>query len=81
MRIIVSWGVVFGWIAATSSAQEMDKTLAYLPGSINSVAVVRVQDLLNSPRGKKEQWGKKQEAVFLAGALEAGADVNLIVRV
>ncbi len=80
MKSLVGWTAFVWAIVSTASAQEMDRTLAYLPSSINSVAVVRVQDLLASPRGKKEQWGRLQGAVFLAGALEAGADVNLIVR-
>jgi hypothetical protein len=80
MKRLLNWCAIVSLATSTLSAQELERTLAYLPDAINAVAVVRVREVLDSPRGKREGWGKQPQSQFLAGALEAGADVQLIVR-
>lgn len=60
--------------------QSIRKTLTYLPETINTVAVVRVKDVLKSPRGRAEQWEKNKPGQFLAGGLDVNAAVNHVVR-
>ena len=74
----VLWGLLI--CVPTVSAQESDRTLNYLPRNVNSLAIVRVQEILNSPKAKKEGWDKRPTNQFLGGALEAGKDVRLVVR-
>tara|TARA_R110002072_G_scaffold303099_1_gene493532 strand:- start:277678 stop:277926 length:249 start_codon:yes stop_codon:yes gene_type:complete len=40
----------------------------YLPGEANAVSVVRVAEILNSPRAKVEGWAETANDRFLTGA-------------
>lgn len=80
MRNILGSCLVLGLTAIPLAAQELERTLSYLPATINAVAVVRVQNVFDSPRGKRENWRQQSQSKFLAGALEVGSDVELVVR-
>lgn len=67
-------------VASAQDEQSLRKTLVYLPETINTVALVRVKDVLASPRGRAEQWEKNKPGQFLAGGMEVNAAVNHIVR-
>src|SRR5204863_463707 len=60
-------------LVGTSVAQaqngEVGSALKYVPASANSLAIVKVQDLMNSPRGIKEEWAQKHQTAFLAGSV------------
>lgn len=63
--------------AAEPSASDL---LKLVPDTVNAVVVVRVRDLTNTPRGKRENWAKKHESEFLAGSLHIPPTVNTLVR-
>src|SRR5262245_470997 len=49
------------------AAENLDSLLPYLPPTSNTLAVVRVREILESPRAKQEGW-REQSVKFLAGA-------------
>ena len=69
-----------GGMTTTLLAQDVDRQLAYLPANLNTIAIVRVQPILNSPRAQREQWSTQSSSEFLAGSIQAGSTVDLIVR-
>lgn len=65
---------------STCAADDTVKALLpYLPESSNVVAVVRVDRILNSPRGKSEGWASQQQEKFLAGASSIPPHVSTVV--
>ena len=69
-------------VAQGVQAQSVDlsQALKHVPSSANSLAIVKVQDLLNSPRGKQEQWAKKHQTEFLAGSVHVPPSVDFLIR-
>ena len=59
---------------------ELTKALKHVPATANSLAIVKVQDLVNSPRGKQEQWAKKHQTEFLAGSVHVPPSVDYLIR-
>ncbi len=53
--------------------------LKSLPGPFNTLAVVNVEAILKSPRGKKEGWDKVEGTAYLAGAIPVHPAVERIV--
>jgi hypothetical protein len=71
------------WLAAQglqAQGTEISKALKHVPSSANTLAIVKVQDMLNSPRGKQEQWAKKHQSEFLAGAVHVPPTVDYLIR-
>ena len=64
---------------ACSAEDKVKSLLPYLPESSNVVAVIRVDKVLNSPRGKSEGWASKQQEKFLAGASSIPPHVSTVV--
>lgn len=54
--------------------------LRYVPREANSIAVLRMQELVNSPRGRQEDWAEKHAAEYLNGAVTVPPWVGLLVR-
>lgn len=54
--------------------------LRWIPQATNSVAVVRVQKLLQSPLGRKEKWTQQQRDGYAAGVTSTPPGVEEIVR-
>ena len=64
----------------TCRAEDAARSLLpYLPESSNVVAVVRVDKILNSPRGQSEGWASQQQEKFLAGASSIPPHVSTLV--
>ncbi len=59
--------------------EVVNALLPYLPESTNVVAIVRVEQLLNSPRGKAEGWATEQQERFLVGASNIPLQVHTLV--
>lgn len=73
--------VLIGLLAANvASAADPAELARLLPGGGNTLSVIRVQDLLNSPRGKAENWAGDYETQFLAGANVIPPWVDVVVR-
>jgi len=54
--------------SSRATADEVPALIRYVPETANVVAVIRVQDILNTRRARREQWAKQQRERFLAGA-------------
>jgi hypothetical protein len=63
-----------------AQAQEVSDLLRYVPSDANTLAVLRVKELTQSPRGQKEGWAEKHESEFLQGAATIPPWVPLFVR-
>lgn len=59
---------------------EVSTALKGIPDSTNSLAIVKIQQLVNSPLGKKEEWAKKHQTQFMAGAVHIPPSVDYIIR-
>jgi len=55
-------------IQPAHGADSLDELLNAVPNDANVVMVVRVQDVLKSPKAVKEDWAKKQGEAWQAGA-------------
>lgn len=62
------------------AADDVATLIGHLPESANALVVLRVHDLLNTSRAKREQWAKQAEEKFLAGAAAVPPWVNTLVR-
>ncbi|MDB5385767.1 MAG: hypothetical protein JWM11_1413 [Planctomycetaceae bacterium] len=70
-------------LAANSTpagAAELEKALKLIPQSANSLAIIQVKNLVNSPLGQREGWGKKHQTQFLSGAVHIPPSVNFVLR-
>lgn len=67
-------------ICSQGAAQDVSGLLPFLPEDSNTIAVLRVRDLVNSPRGQKEGWAEKHETEFLQGAITIPPWVAALVR-
>jgi len=64
----------------TAIAADPAEVARLLPGGGNTLSIVRVQELLKSPRGKTENWAGDYETQFLAGANVVPPWVDVIIR-
>lgn len=72
---------ILGFVGTgTALAADPADVARLLPGGGNTLSIVRVQELLKSPRGKAENWSGDYETQFLAGANVVPPWVDLIVR-
>lgn len=81
------WTHVFVLTAALLAANgvqaqgvDLKQALKHIPATANALAIVKIQDLVNSPRGKQEQWAKKHQSEFLAGSVHVPPSVDFLVR-
>ncbi len=66
--------------ASTAWSQSAESLLPFVPDDANSIAILRIDDLKNSPRGQQEDWAAKHEAEFLAGSMTLPPWVKVFVR-
>jgi len=61
-------------------AEEVDDLLPYIPGSANAVSLIRIQELIHTPRGMREGWAKSGAVKALAGVEHLPLNVPFVVR-
>lgn len=61
-------------------AVELEAALKYLPESANSLAIIKIQDLVKSPLGVQEEWAKKHQTQFMAGSVHIPPSVDFVMR-
>ena len=64
-RILILILILFAGNLSGAQAADEDR---YLPSSANAVGVIRVREILNSPRATREGWAEAQQERFLTGA-------------
>lgn len=67
-RVIVAASIVIAGGLAGHAADSATELSRHLPGESNTVSVVRVAEILNSPRAKADNWAELASEKFLAGA-------------
>lgn len=72
-------GIALFWTAA-GFGQDVSPLLQYIPADANTLSVLRVKELTQSPRGQKEGWAQKHESEFLQGAVTIPPWVDVLVR-
>lgn len=65
---------------STNAADRVPELLKLLPNNVNSVSIIRVDELMKSPRAVAEKWKEQQEANFLAGSGRIPGWVETLVR-
>ena len=64
----------------TAWSQSVEQLLPFVPNDANTIAILRIDDLKNSPRGRQEDWAAKHEAEFLAGSMTLPPWAKVFVR-
>ncbi|WP_020473190.1 hypothetical protein [Zavarzinella formosa] len=73
------------WLAAmlamipSARSAELPDVLKYVPGRMNTVAVINVREINKSPRAVKEEWSKNHETEYMAGALAVPPWAHFVV--
>ncbi|MEW4529640.1 hypothetical protein [Maioricimonas sp. JC845] len=67
-------------VPSVSAGNELSDLISHLPDDANSLVVVRVKEVLESPRAVKEGWAAKQQQQFLAGAEVIPPWAEMLVR-
>lgn len=66
--------------ATVSAADRVPELLGLLPNSINSVSIIRIDEMMKSPLAVSEKWKEQQEHNFLAGSGRVPSWVETLVR-
>lgn len=66
--LLVATAFVLVSLSGAPAAEDAQKLARYLPEGANAIGVVRVAEILKSPRAQREGWADKVEAEFLDGA-------------
>ncbi len=66
--------------ASARAADRVPELLKLLPNNINSVSIIRIDELMKSPRAVAEKWKEQQEQNFLAGSGRVPGWVETLVR-
>ena len=64
----------------TAWSQSVAELLPLVPEDANTIAILRIDELKNSPRGQLQDWRAKHEAEFLAGSMTLPPWVKVFVR-
>lgn len=67
VRLATSFVVLASLVPQGRAAEDANSLLRFLPPTSNTLAVVKVRQILESPRAKREGW-KGESLKFLAGA-------------
>jgi hypothetical protein len=70
--------LLFAFPAAAQSAEE--ELAPWIPPTTNTLAVVRVRELLDSPVGKQQQWRNLQRDAYVSGTIATPPGIDLMVR-
>lgn len=79
-QLVVVTSLLFVTSGVSAQSVDLKATLKYLPESVNSLAILKIQDLVNSPRGQQEEWAKKHQTQFLAGSVHIPPSVDFVMR-
>lgn len=78
--LFLTAALTFSLATAGYSADDVAPLLKFIPDDANTLCVLKVQELHDSPRGKAEQWEQKHQTKFLAGAAEVPPTSNIVLR-
>jgi len=61
-------GCFFVGVIPVALGEEPQDLVKLLPQDINALAIVRVEEILQTPRAQQEEWAKNADQKFLSGA-------------
>ena len=73
------WLAICLAVVPTARAAELKDVLKYVPGHLNTLAVINVKEINKTPRAVKEGWQKNHETEYLAGALAVPPWASFVV--
>jgi hypothetical protein len=82
MKKFPRWILTAALLFLTSTCQAQDDVtilLRRVPESFDALLVVRLSELLGSPRGQKENWATKYELGYLNGAIRVPPSVRSLL--
>ena len=68
LGLLLSFLVSNGWSPTPAVADDTESLIEALPSTTNLVGVIRVAEILKTPRAQRENWSADDEHRFLAGA-------------
>jgi hypothetical protein len=68
-----------GALAVPARADDLTELLLRVPGDMNTVAVINVRAINQTPRAVKEKWRENAETEYLAGAMAVPPWVSVVV--
>src|SRR4051794_27431766 len=77
-RFLEAWFVA-GLSPAAGRADDLADLLPRVPGDMNTVAVINVRAVNQTPRAVKEKWRENSETEFLAGAIAVPPWATVVV--
>jgi hypothetical protein len=82
MKTLHGWLAGLGLLVVSSICQAQDDVailLRRVPESADAILVVRLKALLDSPRGKQDNWSQKYELGYLNGAVRIPPTVKTLL--
>lgn len=73
-------GLIMGISSTVPAADDVSALMKFIPDNANTICVIKVQDLYDSPRGKAEQWQQKHQSKFLAGSVDVPPGSEIVLR-
>src|SRR5437868_3736714 len=79
---LIFWSlfVLLAQTPATARAADTDDLIQWIPSSANSIAIVRMHDLLQSPHGRKQKWATEQKDAYASGLVSTPPGVEFAIR-
>src|SRR5580704_3109952 len=65
--------------APVQARDDLEQFLNAIPDSTNTLTIIRMRSILESPRSLREGWAKKRESEYLEGAVLIPPTANLVV--
>ena len=79
LGLLVGAVILLGNLSA-SAADRVPELLKLLPNNTNAISILRIDEMMKSPRAIAEGWKEQQEANFLAGSGRIPGWVQTLVR-
>ncbi|MFT5525816.1 MAG: hypothetical protein ACI9G1_002302 [Pirellulaceae bacterium] len=78
--LMMCFGVAVALVASVANAQKFDNLLSRVPDGANTLILIDVEKLHDSPLGKKEGWRTKHENAFSAGVAGVPPQASVFVK-
>jgi hypothetical protein len=65
--------------APVQAGDDLEKFLNAIPDTTNTLTIIRMRSILQSPRGQREGWAQKREAEYLEGAVLIPPSADVVV--
>lgn len=80
VRILGSIAVCLPMLTSLVTAQTVEDLIRYAPEDANSLVILRVEQMINSPRGLAQGWSQKHEEEYASGGSPIPPWVKLFVK-